>query len=110
MNISFTNKRLKKTCLSDKERRSEYGQLGARILERRLTQMEDAMNLEQLRNQPGHWHELTGDCWGQLAANLDGGNRLVFEPDHDPLPTKPDGGLDWNQVSAVVVIEIINYH
>ena len=101
---------MRKTCVSDKERRGTLGPNGARILERRLTQLQDAATLGQLRNQPGHWHELTGERWSQLAASLDGGNRLVFEPDHDPVPRKSDGGLDWHQVTAVTITEIVNYH
>lgn len=84
--------------------------IGARILTHRLEQLTAAENLEQLRSHPGHWHELTGNRWGQLAANLEGANRLIFEPDHDPVPRKPDGGLDWRLVTAVVITEIVDYH
>jgi proteic killer suppression protein len=66
--------------------------------------------LEQLRNQPGHWHELMGDRWGQRAASLDGSNRLVIEPDHEPVPRKPEGGLDWSNTTAVIIVEIADYH
>jgi proteic killer suppression protein len=97
MQIAFVNNRLKKICLSEKETRKEFGSVGARILMRRLSQLQDVANLEQLRDQPGHWHELTGDRWGELAVSLEGGNRLVFEPNHDPIPRKPDGGLDWTK-------------
>lgn len=55
------------------------------------------------------WHELVGDRWGQLACSLNGLDRLVFEPGHDPKPLKPDGGLDWTQVTAIVNIEIVDY-
>ncbi len=110
MEIAFSNNRLKKICRSEKEAKKGLGDAGARILMRRLTQLSDAANLEQLRNQPGHWHELTGDRWGQLAASLDGGNRLVFEPSHDPIPQKADGGLDWSSTIAVTIVEIVNYY
>jgi len=36
--------------------------------------------------------------------------RLIFEPDHNPVPQKPDGGLDWTQVTRIRVIEITDYH
>ena len=110
MEITFSNNRLKKTCRSEKDAKREFGDVGGKILMRRLTQLSDVANLEQLRNQPGHWHELTGERWGQLAANLEGGNRLVIEPDHAPIPRKPDGGLDWPNTTAVIVVEIVDYH
>ena len=37
--------------------------------------------------------------------------RLVFEPNHDPLPRREDGGIDLDQVTAITVIwEVIDYH
>ena len=72
--------------------------------------MRDAENLEKLRFAPGDWHELTGDRKGQLACNLRGLDRLVFIPANDPVPTKPDSGLDWVKVTAVMNIEIVDYH
>ena len=110
MKIDISNNRLKKICRSEKDAKKEFGDVGARILMRRLTQLSDVANMEQLRDQPGHWHELTGDRWGQFAANLEGGNRLVVEPDHEPIPQKTDGGLDWSNITAVIVVEIIDYH
>ncbi len=110
MNISFVSVRLRDICLSDKSRKKEFGEVGAKILRHRLEQLANAANLEQMRVLPGHWHELKGTRWGQLAANLDGANRLIFQPDHDPIPTKPDGGLDWNHVTAVMIIEVTDYH
>ena len=90
--------------------RKELGKIGAKVLANRLEQIKRFENLELLRFEPGHWHELTGDRWGQLACSLDGANRLVFEPGNDPTPLKSDGGLDWTRVTAVEIIEIIDYH
>ena len=81
-----------------------------KVLTSRLIQIAEADNLEELRHRPGHWHELTGDRWGQLAASLDGLNRLIFEPNDDPRPTKDDGGLDWSAVTEIVIVEIADYH
>ena len=50
------------------------------------------------------------DRQGQLAVDLVHPKRLVFEPDHDPLPTNAAGGLDWSQVTAIVIVEIVDYH
>ncbi len=110
MKITYANNRIRKICTDDKAMLKELGPIGAKILRGRLKQMQISQNLAELRFLPGGWHELVGDRWGQLACSLNGLDRLVFEPDHDPRPLKPDGGLDWTQVTAVVNIEIVDYH
>jgi proteic killer suppression protein len=110
MNIAYANNQIEKVCTDEKRGKKELGQVGMKVLTSRLVQIAEASNLEELRQQPGSWHELTGDRWGQLAANLDGLNRLIFEPNNDPRPQKPDGGLDWSAVTEIVIIEIIDYH
>jgi proteic killer suppression protein len=45
-----------------------------------------------------------------LPLNLDHPYRLIFEPFHDPLPQKPDGGMDWTKVSSVTIIGIEDTH
>ena len=110
MEITYANSRIERICTDAKRARKELGQIGMRILTNRLIQIAEANNLEELRNRPGSWHELTGDRWGQLAASLDGLNRLVFEPNNDPRPTKPDGGLDWPAVTEIMILEITDYH
>ena len=110
MEITFANSRIRKICTDDKTMRKELGQVGASILTNRLRQITLATNLEALRFDTGRWHELTGDRWEQLACNLNGPNRLVFEPGNNPRPLKPDGGLDWTRVTAVELVDIIDYH
>ena len=80
-----------------------------RALKTRLRQLTESPTLENLRDQPGNCHELAQDRAGQLAISLDGLFRLIFEP-IEPVPRKPDGGLDWSKVTAVDIIEIVDYH
>lgn len=40
--------------------------------------------------------------WGQY--------RLVFTPDHDPVPRLDDGGIDRASVRAIRIEEIVDYH
>lgn len=70
-----------------------------------------ASTLEDMRLIPAaRCHELSGKRAGQLAVDLDHPRRLVFRPNHDPVPTKPDGGLDWSAVTSIVIVEIVDYH
>ena len=110
MDISYANSRIRKICTDAKVADKELGKAGARKLQERLEQMHEAENLETLRFAAGDWHELKGDRKGQLACSLMKLTRLVFTPANDPLPTKPDGGLDWSQVTAIVNLEIRDYH
>lgn len=63
-----------------------------------------------MRSLPGACEELKGDRAGQLSLRLEGGKRLVMTPDHDPPPRKQDGGLDWLNVTKVLLIGIEDYH
>ena len=110
MEISYANRRIEKICADDKTAKKELGVDGARVLKNRLKQMRYAESLEDLRLEPGSWHELVGDRKRQLACSLTKLKRLVFMPANAPLPTKPDGGLDWSKVTAVMNIEIADYH
>jgi len=53
---------------------------------------------------------LTGDRKGTLAVDLDHPYRLIFEPANDPVPRKPDGGLDWTKITVIRILELRDYH
>jgi proteic killer suppression protein len=42
--------------------------------------------------------------------DLDHPYRLIFTPDHDPHPTRPEGGLDWQQVTAIIIFGVEDTH
>jgi proteic killer suppression protein len=102
--IANTDAKLKKAFRGNPRR--------ARLIRARLDELADADTLAVMRSLPqAYCHELTADRKGQLAVKLDKGYRLVFEVANDPLPLKTDGGLDWNQVTAVRVLKLAeNYH
>ena len=56
------------------------------------------------------FHELHGDRDGQLSVDLDHPYRLIIQPANNPIPTKPDGGLDWARVTAILVVEVADTH
>jgi proteic killer suppression protein len=110
VDIVFSTDKLEKLCNDGRLAQRKWGKAQAEVLGRRLDDLRAARTLEVLRNGPGGLHELKGDRAGRLAMNLRGGDRLVIEPAHDPPPTKSDGGLDWTQVTAVRVVEVVDYH
>ena len=59
---------------------------------------------------PDRRHQLHGDRDEQFAVNLVHPHRLIFKPNHEPLPRKDDGGIDTGQVTAITIIEVVDYH
>ena len=111
MRIIFKNAKLKKICSDSKRRIREFGPQRARLINLRLNQMWAANNLEELRSLPGpRCHELAQDRAGQLSIDIGHPYRLIFVVANDPVPEKPDGGLDWKQVTAVKIWEVGDTH
>jgi proteic killer suppression protein len=83
----------------------------AALIAQRLLELKAATTLADLKSLPGlRRHELKGKLDGYLAVDLVHPQRLVFKPDHNPIPQLDDGGLDWKQVTAVEVFRIGDYH
>jgi len=95
---------------SSKECQKVFGADQARRILKHLQALSAADTLEDMRNMPGRCHELSQNRAGQLALDLKQPYRLVFRPAHDPVPTKTDGGIDWKQVKAVEILEVVDYH
>lgn len=41
--------------------------------------------------------------------SLDGPYRIVFAP-VEPIPLRPDGGIDEARVDRIEIIEVVDYH
>jgi len=102
---------MQKACSSEKEMKQEWGAALTKKLQQRLMELKAADNLEDVsRLPPARCHELVGDRKGQLSVDVAHPYRLIFVPDHDPVLRKPDGGLDWTQVTKVLVLEVCDTH
>lgn len=112
MELYYNSSGIHKACTSEKLMTKKWGARTARLLKQRLTELEvAAVNLLDMRHIPAaRCHELKGDRTGQLAVDLDHPRRLVFRPNHDPVPTKSDGGLDWAGVTSIVILDVVDYH
>lgn len=81
------------------------------MIRRRMDDLRAAETLVDFRTLPqARCHELKGDRHGQLSLQLKHPYRLIITPAHDPIPRKDDGGLDWTQVTAVLILEVVDYH
>jgi toxin HigB-1 len=79
-------------------------------LKQRLDDIRAAGSLAMLEHLPGHYHALRADRPGEWACSLERQYRLVFRPLGDPLPVSNDGRLDTTKVTAVCVVEVVDYH
>ncbi|HVR98337.1 MAG TPA: type II toxin-antitoxin system RelE/ParE family toxin [Thermoanaerobaculia bacterium] len=110
MDISFANDKLERECCDSKVCRKRYGDERAKRLGRRLDDLRAAETLAVMRSLPGRCHELSANLKGQLAIDLDGPYRLIFEPAHDPIPVDDNGRLVWSLVTAIRILRIEDYH
>ncbi len=110
MDILFKTPKLRKSCTETKALIKTWGPERAKILGRRLDQLRAAPNLAVMKGLPGRCHELLGDRKGTLSIDLDGPYRLLFEPAEEPRPQLDDGGLDWDAVTAVRILEVEDTH
>jgi toxin HigB-1 len=99
MEIIFGNGPIRKRC------KNAGGKL-----KQRLDDMRAADTMATLEALPGHYHALSADRSGEWACSLEEPYRLVFRPLGIPLPVSKDGRLDTSKVTAVSLIEVVNYH
>lgn len=110
MDITFTDKKLEKLSTDYNKCRAKMGDKRANLFFKRLNNLRDAKTLEDVRNLPGRFHELTSNRKGQWACDLDHPYRLVFTPQENPIPTNEHGQFIWIAIKAVEIIDIEDYH
>lgn len=111
MNISYKPRKLEKTVASLTVIKANYG-TRAKLVNQRKSELDAAKNLHTMRSLPkANCHALTGNLEGKFAVDISENHRIIFEPNHNPLPLKPDGGLDWALVTDITIIAIgEDYH
>ena len=111
MDVRFSMTKLQKICNSDANMKAEFGPQMARKLQQRLMELKAANTLDQIsRVPPPRCHEHTGNNKGKLTVDLIHPYRLFFRPNHDPVPVKADGGLDWEKVTSIVILGVDDPH
>lgn len=110
MVISYKSSKLEKNLTEPKRVRKAFGSMAKKV-HQRMKELSAADNLSVMNLLPAaRCHELKGDKDGLLAVDVSNNFRLVFEPDHKPLPEKDDGGLDWERVTKIRIIAVEDYH
>ncbi len=111
MEVNFLDKKLEKLVSNHTKLVRDHGTTVAKAVPKKIRDLKSARNLaDYLLNYPGKSKELKDDRKGQFSVRLDDKVRLVFAPDEQETPRKPDGGLDWHRITKIVITEIVNYH
>ena len=110
MEIIFTDRKLEKLSGDYNKCRQKMGDKRAKLFILRLNAMKDAKSLEDTRDLPGRFHELTGNRKGQWSCDLDHPYRLVFTAQENPIPANEHGQYLWLEIKGVKVIEIVIYN
>jgi len=111
MKVEFATRKLQKACEDVRRLSLRWGpQLGPRV-GRRLQELAAFETLEDVPTSPPfRRHQLAADRDEQFAVNLDGKMRLVFDTANDPVPRRADGGIDLGLVTAIRILEVVDYH
>lgn len=114
LDISFKNKKLKKEFNEGKQLEKIHGAKRAKKIRIRLAEFRAVSTLYDFwppKSGPARCHELTqGERKGQLSVDLDHPYRLIFIPNHELMPVKPDGGLEWKEVTAITILGVEDTH
>ena len=110
MDVSFANDKLERQLSNEKSLKRTFGDLAKR-LQLRLDLLKAAGCLDEVSSAPPpRRHALTGDWRGHFAVDVTENWRLIFRPNHDPVPVRADGGVDLRAVTAIIVVAVADYH
>ena len=111
MDIAFRTRKLEKNFNEAAALRKTYGTQMAKAILLRMAVLKAASNLAQVpTTKPDRRHQLGADREGEFAVDLVDPYRLVFEPSHEPLLRKDDGGIDLERVTAIKILDVTDYH
>lgn len=111
MLIEFATSKLRKRCEDTKLSTRTWGPVNARLLRRRLDQIQAADTLAILCTLPGaRCHPLHHDREGQWAVDLVHPMRLIFAPLGERSTIYRANELRRNLVTAIRLEEVTDYH
>lgn len=83
----------------------------ARQANARMKDLRASENLAVLMKIPAaRCHQLKGGKKEQFAVDISKNYRLIFEPDHNPVPRKADNSLDYIRIVDIKILGKEDYH
>ena len=111
MDINFKNQNLEKVFISEKELSKRFGQENGRLIMRRMMVLKaTTFPAEVPHTKPERKHQLTGNRHGKFAVDVKHPFRIVFKPNHKPIPKRDDGGIDEYKITAITILGVEDYH
>ncbi len=95
--------------MSKEKLKKRFGDMCAKKVGMRISDLIAAENFGMLKELPGGWHPLDGKRKGEWAADVHGGMRLVVEP-HGELVDPAKRHIEFISVKEVLIVSIENYH
>ncbi len=87
-----------------------FGKMADKLAQR-LEELASADTLADISHlPPPRCHALKGNRSGQFSVDLMHPYRLIFTPDHEPVPLTEDGGIDLRLVTKILIISIDDTH
>ena len=104
------SKKLERQLSDAKAMVRAFGQR-AKPLQRRLDTLKQVHCLADVpKGPPDRCHQLSEDRDERFAVDLTRNWRLEFEPDHAPIPRTADGGINEQEVTAIRLLGVVDYH
>ncbi len=114
MDIDFKTTKLEKSFNEGSKLVKIHGQLRAKKIALRMKEFRAANSLMDFwppKSGSASCHEVSeGYRYNRMSVDLDHPYRLIFKPNHDPVPMRAEGGLDWSQVTAIIILAVENTH
>lgn len=104
MEIAFANRKLQKTCEDVKKLSRKYGSIQARVIAKRLNELQAALSLQDVKQLPQtRLHLLSANRKGLFAVDVKQPYRIVFA-------TLNGNSNNLETVTKIQLVEIIDYH
>jgi|SRR5450759_339914 len=110
MEILFKSNKLEKQLNSQRDCQKTWGANNGKKIQQRMAELSAAETLSVMFSLPCNCHELKQNRAGQFTVDAKYPYRLIFEPAHDPIPRKEDGGIDPSRITRIRIIEVVDYH
>ncbi len=110
MKVTFRTSKLAKICAEERLLIKHYGQLAKKI-RKRLDELTGANSLSDIALYPAaRLHPHSGKPQGYFSVDITHPFRIIFTVGDDPMPLKPDSGVDLTKVTEIVIEEIYDPH
>jgi proteic killer suppression protein len=109
--LVFGTEEFARICSSEAEMIHRFGPDLSRRLRSRLTELDQAASMAEVMLLPHvRAKQRVADREDQISCDLDQLRCLIVEFDHYPVPRLAGGGLDWESITSVRVLEVANSH